>query len=143
FTPTTVPVNLRNWRHWWRWQPGASWRHPQGPDSNLEGLEDHPVVQVSFADASAYATWAGARLATAVEWERAAWAGSSGEEFAWGNECAPGGRLMANTWQGEFPYLNTGASGWKGTSPVGAFPPNGFGLLDMIGNVWEWTSSRF
>jgi formylglycine-generating enzyme required for sulfatase activity len=140
FTPTTGPVDLRDWRQWWRWQPGASWRSPQGPGSDVDDRPDHPVVLVAFEDASAYAAWAGRRLPTEVEWERAARGGLEGAEFAWGDELAPGGRQMANTWLGRFPYLN---EGWGGTSPVGSYPENGFGLLDMIGNVWERTSDVF
>lgn len=143
FTPTAGPVDLRNWRLWWRWQTGANWRHPQGPQSTIAGAEDHPVVHVSYVDAAAYAKWAGKRLPTEAEWERAAWAGNEGEEFAWGSELVPSSGLMANTWQGKFPYLNTGANGWRGTSPVGSFPANDFDLLDMIGNVWEWTSTLY
>lgn len=143
FTPTSGPVNLRQWRNWWRWQPGASWRHPQGPDSSIDGAGEHPVVQVSYTDALAYAAWAGRRLPTEVEWEYACRGGLSGFEFAWGEALRPDGVLMANTWNGSFPYRNTGANGWVGTSPVGSFPPNGFGLYDTIGNVWEWTSTTF
>ncbi|WP_394251525.1 formylglycine-generating enzyme family protein [Arthrobacter pityocampae] len=144
FTPPPGPVDLGDWRQWWRWSPGACWQHPLGFGSSLEGKEDHPVVQVSFADAAAYAAWAGKRLPGEAEWEFAARGGlSDAFSYAWGNEVRPNGVRMANTWQGRFPYLRTGANGWKGTSPVGAFPANGYGLLDMIGNVWEWTSDYY
>jgi formylglycine-generating enzyme len=136
------PVDLHDWRQWWDWAVGACWRHPHGVGSDLSGRSQHPVVQVSFEDALAYATWAGRRLATEAEWEYAARAGST-TTYAWGEDVRPGGRLMANTWQGRFPYLNTGADGWVGTSPVGSFPANGFGLVDMIGNVWEWTKTTY
>jgi formylglycine-generating enzyme required for sulfatase activity len=142
FRPTEGPIDLRDWRQWWDWAPGACWRHPFGPDSDVAKLADHPVVQVAYTDAAAYAAWAGRRLPTEAEWEYAARGGAT-TTYAWGDEVAPGGRLMANTWQGRFPYRNDGALGWVGTSPVGAFPPNAFGLLDMIGNVWEWTTTRF
>ena len=142
FRPTPGPVDLRDWRQWWHWVPGASWRHPFGPDSDLTERADHPVVQVAYPDAAAYARWAGRRLATEAEWEYAA-RGGTGGTYPWGDEPKPDGRLMANTWQGRFPYRNDGALGWVGTSPVGTFPPNGFGLLDMIGNVWEWTATKF
>ncbi|MBV8928879.1 MAG: formylglycine-generating enzyme family protein [Mycobacteriaceae bacterium] len=142
FRPTTGAVDLRDWRQWWDWAPGANWRHPFGPDSGIDDKPDHPVVQVAYADAQAYAGWAGCRLPTEAEWEYAARAGST-TTYPWGDEAAPGGRLMANTWQGTFPYRNDGANGWAGTSPVGAFPPNGFGLVDMIGNVWEWTTTIY
>jgi formylglycine-generating enzyme required for sulfatase activity len=142
FRPTEGPVDLRDWRQWWDWAPGASWRHPFGPDSGIADRMDHPVVQVAYTDAAAYAHWAGRRLPTEAEWEYAARGGAT-TTYAWGDDVAPDGRLMANTWQGQFPYHNDGALGWAGTSPVGAFPPNGFGLLDMIGNVWEWTTTRY
>ncbi|MEB3029935.1 formylglycine-generating enzyme family protein [[Mycobacterium] nativiensis] len=142
FTPTTGPVDLRDWRQWWRWVPGANWRHPLGPDSDLTGRRDHPVVQVAYPDAAAYARWAGRRLPTEAEWEYAARAGAS-STYPWGEEEKPGGALMANTWQGAFPYRNDSALGWAGTSPIGTFPPDRWGLLDMIGNVWEWTATEF
>ncbi|NDJ88504.1 formylglycine-generating enzyme family protein [Mycolicibacter kumamotonensis] len=142
FTPTAGPVDLRDWRQWWRWEPGASWRHPLGPRSTVADKPDHPVVQVAYPDAAAYACWAGRRLPTEAEWEYAARAGVR-TTYTWGEEEKPGGVLMANTWQGAFPYRNDGALGWSGTSPVGTFPPNGWGLLDMIGNVWEWTTTEF
>ena len=128
---------------WWLAVQGADWKHPHGPASTIYGKEDHPVVHVSWFDAVAYCDWTGARLPTEAEWERAAWAGNEGEEFAWGSELFPTSGLMANTWQGKFPYLNTGANGWRGTSPVGSFPANDFDLFDMIGNVWEWTSTLY
>lgn len=144
FRGTPGPVDLQDWRQWWDWMPGASWRHPFGPDGvdALADRADHPVVQVSYVDAAAYAAWAGRRLPTEAEWEYAARGGSSAV-YPWGDAAAPDGRLMANTWQGRFPYRNDGALGWTGTSPVGAFPPNAFGLADMIGNVWEWTTTRY
>ncbi|HET6732365.1 formylglycine-generating enzyme family protein [Mycobacterium sp.] len=142
FRPTRGPVDLRDWRQWWDWAPGACWRHPFGPDSDIEDRLDHPVVQVAYPDAAAYARWAGRRLPTEAEWEYAARGGAT-TIYPWGDDAAPGGRLMANTWQGRFPYRNDGALGWVGTSPVGTFPPNGFGLVDVIGNVWEWTTTEF
>ena len=142
FRPTAAPVNLTDWRQWWDWAPGANWRAPFGAGSDIAGKQDHPVVQVAYPDAAAYAAWAGRRLPTEAEWEYAARAGSD-STYPWGDEPTVGGEPMANTWQGRFPYRNDGARGWKGTSAVGSFPPNGFGLLDMIGNVWEWTTTRF
>jgi len=142
FRPTAGPVDLRDWRQWWDWAPAASWRHPGGADSTVEDRLDHPVVQISYPDAAAYARWAGRRLPTESEWEYAARGGAS-TTYAWGDQVTVDGELMANTWQGRFPYRNDGARGWIGTSPVGEFPPNGFGLVDMIGNVWEWTASRY
>jgi len=139
FRATDGPVDLRDWRAWWTWVPGASWRAPRGPGSDLAGFEDHPVVQVSFDDASAYAAWAGKELPTEAEWEHFARGGLQGAVYAWGDDPRLGGQLMANTWQGHFPYQNTGAEGWVGTSPIGSFPANGYGLFDVTGNVWEWT----
>jgi len=143
FTPPAHSVDLRDWSQWWRFLKGANWRHPYGPKSNIHGLDSHPVVHVSFADALAYARWAGKDLATEAEWEFAARGGLDGAEFAWGDEFAPGGKQMANTWQGEFPQQNLVLDGFARSSPVTAFPPNSYGLYDMIGNVWEWTSDWY
>jgi sulfatase modifying factor 1 len=142
FRPTPGPADLRDWRQWWDWAPGANWRAPFGSGSDIADKPDHPVVQVAYPDATAYARWAGRRLPTEAEWEYAASANSTGG-YAWGDDPTVGGALMANTWQGRFPYRNDGALGWVGTSPVGTFPPNAYGLVDMIGNVWEWTTTRF
>lgn len=125
---------------WWEFRRGASWKHPFGLESDTFGLEDHPVVHVTFEDAAAYAAWAGKSLPTEAEWEYAARGGLDTAEYAWGDELSPGGRILANYWQGEFPWNNSKQDGWEGTSPVRSFPPNGFGLYDMIGNVWEWTN---
>lgn len=141
FTPTTGPVDLRDWRRWWRWVSGAHWREPEGAGSSIGDRPDHPVVQVSFADASAYACWAGKRLPTEAEYEYAAWGGRARAAFAWGDEPYPAGRQMANTWLGRFPYDRRGPH--RATSPVGSFPPNGYGLSDTIGNVWEWTTDFY
>ncbi|WP_411700883.1 formylglycine-generating enzyme family protein [Conyzicola sp.] len=143
FTPTSGPVDLRDWRQWWSWVQGARWAEPFGPGSTIDDILDHPVVQVAYRDASAYAAWAGKRLPTEAEWEYAARGGLDGANFAWGDEHDSPADLRANHWQGRFPYLNTGAAGWVGTSPVGTFPPNGFGLYDMTGNTWEWTESPY
>jgi formylglycine-generating enzyme required for sulfatase activity len=143
FTPPPGPVDLRDWQQWWRFLKGANWRHPYGPESNILGLEDHPIVHVTFSDALAYAQWKGLDLPTEAEWEFAARGSLDGAEYAWGDKLVPGGRPMANTWLGEFPHLNLAPDGLKYTSPVMAYPANGYGLYDMIGNVWEWTSDWF
>jgi formylglycine-generating enzyme len=140
FTPPKHPVDLRNWSQWWRFKFGANWRRPYGPRSSISGLDDHPVVHIAYRDAEAYAKWAGKDLPTEAEWEFAARGGLDGAEFAWGDEFTPGGKQMANTWQGAFPHENLSRDGYARTSPVTAFPPNGYGLHDMIGNVWEWST---
>ncbi len=140
FQKASGPVDLRNPTEWWDFVQGASWKHPLGARSGLFKKENHPVVHVAYDDALAYARWAGKDLPTEAEWEYAAWGGVEDAEYAWGNEFAPGGRQMANTWQGEFPHQNLLDDGFERTSPVGTFPANGYGLHDMIGNVWEWTT---
>jgi formylglycine-generating enzyme required for sulfatase activity len=143
FQKAAGPVRLDDYRNWWRWVPGASWTRPEGPDSNLQGRARHPITQVTAEDAEAFARWAGKTLPTEAEWEFAALGGLEGATFPWGNEFAPKNRMMANTWQGEFPWQNLRTDGFEGTSPVGTFPPNGYGLFDMAGNVWEWTSDFY
>jgi sulfatase modifying factor 1 len=143
FTKPPHRVPLDDHRRWWRYLPGAQWRHPEGPDSTVAGRDKHPVTHVAHEDAAAYAEWAGKALPTEAEWEFAARGGLDGARFAWGDEEKPGGRLMANTWQGEVPWENLKANGYEGTSPVGAFAPNGHGLYDMTGNTWEWTVDLF
>jgi formylglycine-generating enzyme required for sulfatase activity len=143
FRKTEGPVDLRDFRNWWSWTAGADWRHPEGPETNVGGRELHPVTHVSYSDAERYAAWAGKSLPTEAEWEYAARGGLDAAVFTWGDDFAPRGRMMANTWQGEFPWQNLLTDGYEGTSPVGKFPPNGFGLHDMAGNVWEWTSDWF
>lgn len=128
-------VDLRDHHNWWVYMAGADWRHPRGPQSSLDGLWDHPVVHVAFADAEAYAAWAGKEIPTEAEWEFAARGGLDGAEYVWGSEFAPGGRHHANTWQGEFPWQNSEEDGYEWTAPVGSFPPNGYGLHEMAGNV--------
>jgi formylglycine-generating enzyme len=140
FDPPPHPVDLTDWSRWWTFRFGATWRKPYGPGSSIKGLDDHPVVHVAYGDAEAFAGWAGKALPTEAEWEFAARGGLDGAEFAWGDELMPDGRSMANTWAGEFPHQNLSPRAYKRTTPVGAYPPNGYGLLDMIGNVWEWTA---
>jgi sulfatase modifying factor 1 len=136
-------VDLRNPYNWWTYVPGADWRHPEGPESSIEDRAQHPVVQVSFEDAEAYARWIGKELPTEAEWEFAARGGLDAATYAWGEEMTPDGKHMANTWQGEFPWQNLREDGHEGVAPVGQFPPNGYGLYDMIGNVWEWTTDWY
>jgi formylglycine-generating enzyme required for sulfatase activity len=143
FLKPSGPVDLRNHYNWWTYVAGADWRHPRGPRSSLQGLWDHPVVHVAFEDAEAYARWAGKELPTEAEWELAARGGLDAAEFVWGDELAPGGTLQANTWQGEFPWQSTNEDGYEWTAPVGSFPPNGYGLYEMAGNVWEWTTDWY
>jgi formylglycine-generating enzyme required for sulfatase activity len=135
--------DMRDPYQWWTYVRGADWRHPRGPDTYITDLADHPVVHVAYEDAEAYARWAGKALPTEAEWEFAARGGLDGAVYAWGNELMPEGRTMANTWQGNFPLENQLSDGYEWTAPVGTFPPNGFGLFDMIGNVWEWTSDWY
>jgi sulfatase modifying factor 1 len=143
FVKPSAPVGLRDHHAWWSYTFGADWLHPTGPGSSIVGLENHPVVHITHCDAAAYAAWAGRELPTEAEWEFAARGGLDGATYAWGNDLMPEGRPMANYWQGMFPHENTLADGWEGTSPVGQFPPNGYGLYDMIGNVWEWTDDWY
>jgi formylglycine-generating enzyme len=143
FRKPSGPVDLRDYRAWWEYAPGADWRHPEGPESTLADRDDHPVVHVAYEDACVYANWAGKALPTEAEWELAARGGLEGATYAWGEAFAPEERAMANTWQGRFPWENLKVDGYEGTSPVDAFPANGYGLYDMIGNVWEWTASLF
>jgi sulfatase modifying factor 1 len=143
FAPPPGPVPLDDVSRWWQWTPGASWRHPEGPGSNIDDRAAHPVVQVSWDDASAYAAWAGKQLPTEAEWEFAARGGLEGKRFNWGDEARPSGQVMANTFQGDFPYRQTSEDHFSGTSPVGSFPANGYGLHDMAGNVWQWTADPY
>ena len=143
FRPTKGPVDLRDYSQWWHWTPGASWRRPEGPDSNLDGRENHPVVHVSWDDAVAYARWAGKRLPTEAEWEFAARGGLDGKPYVWGDEPFNPKKPQANIWQGEFPYHNTAEDGYERTAPVKSYPPNGYGLYDMAGNVWEWCADWY
>lgn len=139
FNPPVYAISLDDYSQWWSWKKGASWNHPEGPGSNIEGKDNFPVVHVSYDDAAAYCKWAGKRLPTEAEWEFASRGGKEGQPYSWGEEFRPNGKFMANTFQGVFPGKNTGDDGFSGSSPVKAFPPNDYGLYDIIGNCWEWT----
>ncbi len=141
FTRTRGPVDLRHISQWWRWTPGASWRSPEGPGSTLAGREQHPVVHIAYEDAERYAAWAGGRLPTEAEWELAARGGLEGADYTWGDEPEPAGERLANFWHGDFPWRSE--PGYGTTAPVGSYPPNGHGLFDMAGNVWEWTADWY
>ena len=143
FTPTPGPIDLRHLSQWWAWTPGASWHRPEGPRSSIESRDDHPVVHVAFEDAKAYADWAGRELPTEAEWERAARGGVDGRSFAWVDEARPGGRRLAKYFEGSFPWRNSASDGHERTAPVGTYPENDYGLYDMTGNVWEWTTDWY
>jgi formylglycine-generating enzyme required for sulfatase activity len=139
--PGRVPLDTHY--RWWEWTPGADWRHPDGPGSNLNGRERHPVLHVAWEDVAAYAAWAGKAIPTEAEWEFACRGGHDGWPYAWGQELAPQGKMLANYWQGEFPWQNLARDGYERTAPVGRFPPNDYGLYDTIGNAWEWTEDWY
>lgn len=143
FTPPRGRVSLDDYRQWWKWTPGANWKHPDGPESTIDGKDDYPVVHVSWDDAAAYAKWAGKRLPTEAEWERAARGGLEGKPFVWGDEPPSTTQKLANIWQGEFPSSNTAGDGFARLAPVKSFPPNGYGLYDVAGNVWEWCADWY
>jgi len=143
FRPPDAPVPLDDHHRWWAYVPGANWRHPEGPGSDLRGREDRPVVHIAYPDAEAYARWAGKRLPTEAEWEFAARGGLAGKSYPWGDEFRPEGRFLANTFDGRFPHIDAGSDGFKGLAPVAQFPPNAYGLYDMAGNAWEWTSDWY
>ncbi len=143
YTPPQSKVDLNDLSGWWTWTPGANWKHPQGPESNIDGKDSYPVVQVSWEDAMAYAKWAKKRLPTEAEWEYASRGKSENTRYYWGNEFLNDGKYMANTYTGDFPYNNTAADGYAGLAPVGSFPANGYGLYDMAGNVWNWTADVY
>ena len=143
FRKTAGPVDLSYHRNWWEYVPGANWKRPGGKGTTINGCDHHPVVHIAYEDAAAYADWAGKELPTETEWEYVARGGLDGSRFAWGDEHFPDGQAMANTWQGEFPWQNTREDGYEWTAPVGSFPPNGYGLHEMTGNVWEWTTDWY
>ncbi|GAB4373132.1 MAG: formylglycine-generating enzyme family protein [Elainellaceae cyanobacterium] len=143
FQKPSHPVDMRDICNWWQYVAGANWRHPEGSGSSIKGREKHPVVHVAYEDVEAYAKWIGKEIPTEAEWEFAARGGLDGAEYVWGDEFAPNGKMMANTWQGNFPVQNLLVDGYERTAPVGSFPANGYGLYDMAGNVWEWTTDWF
>ncbi|HMG94109.1 MAG TPA: formylglycine-generating enzyme family protein [Chryseolinea sp.] len=143
FSPPAYTISLDDYSQWWSWRNGTDWKHPEGPGSSIEGKDNFPVVHISYDDALAYSKWVGKRLPTEAEWEFASRGGREGQRFSWGNEFNPGGRFMANTFQGVFPSTNSGDDGFVGNAPIKSFPPNDYGLYDMIGNCWEWTSDYY